>query len=90
MLQAQSKDLGQLSQAELLEFAQGLLGSNVRLVLENAKLSADLGECGKEKSELKDKLAGFQSKVATDHLLVEEITQLKEYIKQLEEENTSL
>lgn len=90
MLQSQYKDLEQLSQAELLEFAQGLRGYNVRLVLENAKLSSALVECGKEKSELKDKLASFQSKVATDHLLVEEITQLKEYIKQLEEENAAL
>ena len=85
-----NNDLGQMTPAQLLEYAQGLPGSHVRLVLENAKLSADLGECGKEKSDLKDKLAGFQSKVATDHLLVEEITQLKECIKQLEEKNTSL
>lgn len=90
MLHIESNDLEKMSPAQLLEVAHGLLGSHVRLVLENAKLSADLGESGKEMSELKYQLAGFQSKVATDHLLVEEITQLKECIKKLEEENTSL
>ena len=74
----------------LINLAKTLYADNIELARGNTVLTMKLQMSDTGADELRQTVARLQSQITTDHLLTEDISQLKKVIEELEKENEQL